>query len=214
MPVLQDGELIVTALKNIHPDPPITEQEAQSASQLAPALREIGRNWIPILVLERQLNDYLLVEGRVIYEACRQAEFKRAHCIQVDRAAVGLTEHLQSLEPAADGSSQTVDILPLQKRVETIEQTLSRLEVSITQTIQYLLPAQEELAINVEDQQSLLAKLPWVSGLGEKYASEVVEDIMKYRPFASELELRREVRHIGFIFTGLKQQFKLSFRLS
>ena len=188
------GELIKTATKNISYNREITEQEASLANELALSIREKGRNWVPVYVRELGRHNYQLIGSPVILEATKRADQKVAYCIQVDEdeGVANQIEKAQILQ-ASDGNGSSVDLTPIQRKLESIKQTLERQQDRAERIFQQVVP-DTELLVNLEPQRTLEAKLGNVNGIGEKRLNSVVEDIINHRPFYDEFELKSGVK--------------------
>lgn len=200
MPQSQDGLLIQTISNNIHLERDPTPDEINLANSLAPEIRAAGRNWIPVFVLERKTNDYLLIGSPVVYEAAKRAEIKFISCIQIHRRQEDLKSHIDRITKPSESSGLTpsvVDIMPLVTRIEQLESGYQGLGSAINKVIAYFMP-EEILDINHEEKELLTRKLLQISGLGIKSVSKISEDILKYRPFKDEFDLRDKVCIIGF----------------
>lgn len=191
------GRLITTATKNIHYEREVTAQERSVASSIAPLIRQSKRNWIPIYVREISTHKYQLIGNPIVLEATKLAEQKVIYCIQLDDASETARYILKSQEillNPGDGNVSTtaVDILPLLKKVEELEQKYNEQEERIKQIFARIVPNQT-LAVNQEDKRSLTAKLSLVTGMGEKTLPQVVQVILANRPFYSEHEFKASV---------------------
>ncbi|PSP16637.1 MAG: hypothetical protein BRC58_08490 [Cyanobacteria bacterium QS_8_64_29] len=82
---------------------------------------------------------------------------------------------------------------PIQRKLESIEQTLERQQDRAERIFQQVVP-DTELLVNLEPQRTLEAKLGNVNGIGEKRLNSVVEDIINHRPFYDEFELKSGVK--------------------
>ena len=80
----EQGKLITTALRNVHPSRDLTSEEEAIAALIAPSIAASRRNWIPVFVEEVETHNYTVVGSPVILQASRLAGLKLVHCIQVD----------------------------------------------------------------------------------------------------------------------------------
>lgn len=164
------GQLIRTALNNIHSQGELTETERSIANQIAPLIEQSQRNWIPIYVREISTQNYQLIGSAVVLEANKLAKQDIIYCIQVDDREETKNQIIKVQEILQDSQSASKSISKIQQH------TLDR-----------------KLFVNQESQQSLKTKLAKVSGIGDKTASKMVEDILKKRPFSCEQEFRSSV---------------------
>ena len=192
------GDYILAATKNVRYETEPTDRERDVAAALAPLVRQVERNWIPILVREMATHDYLLIGSPIMLEAVRMAEQDIVYCIQIGDDAetesqiVKARELIEAFTEGSAGTGATVDIMPLLKKVEESEQRLDKMEKAIAQIFAHVVP-DETLQVNLEDKRSLEVKLSLVPGIGESTLPKVVGEILKNRPFYSELELKAGV---------------------
>lgn len=187
------GDYILAATKNVRYEADLTDREREVAGALAPLVRQVERNWIPILVREIATHDYLLIGSPIMLEAVKMAELDIVYCIQVGDDAETESQVVRAGElmspGGGGGAGATVDIMPLLKKVEESERRLDKMEKAIAQIFAHVVP-DETLLVNLEDERSLQAKLSQVPGIGEATLPKVVGEILKNRPFYSEIELK------------------------
>ena len=187
------GSYIRTAVKNVRYEAEPTDRERDIAAALAPLVRQVERNWIPILVREIATHDYLLIGSPIMLEAVRMSGQDIAYCIQVGDDAETESQIVRArelIESFAEGSAgATVDVMPLLKKLEESERRLDKMEKAIAQIFAHVVP-DETLLVNIEDERSLRAKLSQVPGIGEAKLPKVVGEILRNRPFYSEVELK------------------------
>ena len=191
------GDYILAATQNVRYQVEPTDREREVAAALAPSVRQVERNWIPILVREIATHDYLLIGSPIMLEAVRMAELDIVYCIQVGddvetESQVVRARELMSFGEGGGGAGSAVDIMPLLKKVEESEWRLDKMEKAIAQIFAHVVP-DETLQVNLEDERSLRVKLSLVPGIGEATLPKVIREILKNRPFYSEIELKAGV---------------------
>lgn len=221
MKVSNAGRVIFTTPSTISYDPSLTPQEQQIVSHLAPLIYKSGRNWLPVYVIEEDLQEYSLVGSPVVLEACKEAEQDIIHCILLDDEETtqqqienGEKFIFQSLKD--DLPSTGITVLDEQK-IQSIQNTLvGQLEV-FTRLSKQLMPS-ETLYINVLSKKELIQKLECVSGIGDKTAPQIAKDILNHRPFDSDIKLfgqvgkfhRKKDKSPSKLFKAFKETYQLS----
>lgn len=78
-----NGDYILAATKNVRFHRELTDNEKEAAATLAPLVRQVERNWVPILVREISTFDFLLIGSPVMLEAVKMAGLDIVYCIQI-----------------------------------------------------------------------------------------------------------------------------------
>ncbi|NEP16668.1 MAG: hypothetical protein F6J97_07145 [Leptolyngbya sp. SIO4C1] len=227
MKVSDSGQLIFTAPKNISYNHKLTPQEQTAAESLANLIYENQRNWIPVYVVEEDLQEYRLVGNPLVLEATKLAQQDVVYCILLDESdsAVKQIEDGQSLIAKSEISfslnksnldNSFPNLTPLVKNLEELNSNMNENLDLIQELLHEILP-ERSIKVNLESKANLLKILQEVSGIGEKTVLSIVSDILENRPFDSEPKIIAKVEkfHLKRDLSPSKlfQNLKLAFQL-